>query len=132
MTHPFIQMMRASAEADDDEPPARQKISREGEIENLRCALRSLQTVNTFAVGMIVRQKPSCRLYRDAGDNGLSIVVEILPKAVIGNAGRNDDSGSPYYQHHTDMRIGQWDKDGDFVVFHVDSTRFEPAPNAEE
>lgn len=106
-----------------DGPDETPKISRDGEIENLRAALSALQMANQFSVGDIVSQKPGCRLYRDISDNGLAIVVELLPSPMPANDGQ--DAASHCFRQTVDMVIGQWTLDGSFILHHVDSRRYE-------
>jgi hypothetical protein len=73
---------------------------------------------------MIVRQKPQASLYVAGRHNGLSIVVELLDPPVVGG---NDNHASPHYRERMDMIIGRLGvDDGDFLIFHVDSRRYEP------
>lgn len=101
----------------------RPKITYAGEVANLREAYRAIRNVHRFEPGDIVRQRSGCRLYQDFSDNGLRIFLGYLsePRTV------NDDDGNT---RTFDAVTGMW-IDGAFLTFHVDSGRFEPAPDEE-
>lgn len=106
---------------DDDDRP---KVSRAGEIECLRDALAAFQRVERLEPGMIVRQKPACTHYVEHSDNKLGIVVALLPSAIIKEDG---DPTTSSYRQPMDMVVGIWHPEGKFLLFHVDSRRYEPA-----
>jgi hypothetical protein len=110
--------------AQEDEPKI--KISLGGEIECLTDAYCALLTTHKFTPGMIIRQKPACRIYKDLGDNGIAIVIELLPEPIL--TGLNEHYGSDGLRMPVDMVVGEWRASaGAFVIHHVDSRRFEPS-----
>lgn len=118
-------MMRLFANmrnADDaEEKPA---IANDVLAVRLRDSLAALQKKHEFTVGMIVRQKPLCPAYEWPGQ--LAIIVEVLSEPFI-----NDQSpvGSQYYKERNDIKIGVIRaRAGEFLVYHCDSARLEPAP----
>lgn len=125
------QMAQAKRSAGDDEETDEPYIAVDIEALRLQDALSSFKTVNTFHVGQIVRQKPGVRCYRKHGRNDLSIVVKILDEPVMFEGDQeNNNSASPYWKQLLDMQVGHIDGDN-FVIFHVDSRRFEPVPEEE-
>ena len=109
----------------EDEPIAVLDPAIEAEV--LRGALADLYKTHDLAEGMIVRQKRGCALYADPSANGLAIVVELLDDPVAIDA----PCGSPYWRTAADMRIGKINAEGHFLIYHVDSARYEPVPEEE-
>lgn len=109
------------------EEPEGPKILLEAEIDLLRSNLKDFNKKHDFRLGMIVRQKSN--FYRLPSDNGISIVVDMLPDLIINE---KEETGSTYYRDRYDMLIGSWSSaTGAFLIFHVDSRRFEPVPQDE-
>ena len=100
------------------------------DIERIRLVdcLAALNTRHEFRVGMIVRQKPQARIYKEFGDNGLAIVVELLSKPIIEPGGIG--VGTAHFREPLDMIVGSLEGEKDFCLFHVDSRRFEPVDAA--
>jgi hypothetical protein len=123
MNESFMTFM---AEAED-----RPKLAPEFEAVRLRDALAALNVAHKFVPGMIVQQKGVARIYSDYGDNDLAIVVRVLDEPVIHP---NNDPSSSSFRSVVDMVIGSIEpsrRSGmtNFVIWHVDSRRFEPAPD---
>lgn len=108
----------------EDERP---KIAVEGEMALLADALLAFSREDApLAVGNLVRQKPACACYDLPSDNGLAIVVEVLPEPILGNEG---NSSSNFFRERMDVVVGVWvARKGQFVLFYVDSRRFERVP----
>lgn len=103
------------------------KITEIGEASVLASMLAELSYKHEFRPGMIVRQKPQCAILNLYSDNGLAIVVSVLESPLVETAA---DSSSPQYRQPMDMIIGsRATRDGlapKFILWHVDSRRFEP------
>jgi hypothetical protein len=127
---PMSDALRAMLSGAGDEQEQRPRISRIGEFAVLRDALAAFNTAHEFRVGMIVRQKRQCPTYEEHSDNGLSIVVELLAEPIVDTLAST--VGSAYYRHRLDMVIGERLGDGRFQLFHVDSRRYEPAPEEDD
>jgi hypothetical protein len=128
--NPLEALMRSAQNdgtLDEDDAP-RPKISDIGEAEVLRSMLAEFSARHEFRRGMIVRQKPQCEIYNLFSDNGLAIVVEMLPETLFESS---RDSGSASYRQPMDMIIAtRAVRSGEAVrlaLWHVDSRRFEPA-----
>lgn len=102
------------------------------DLDALRAAQQVLARRHVFRPGMLVRWKTtphglslSNRLRPQAAE--LSVVVAVLdtPTPLVDE---EVDSGSPSWREPLDLALGLLDEDGDFMVFHFDSSRFEPAP----
>lgn len=114
--NPFESLMRQDSE--------RSKISLEGECEVLRDALASYNKSTEFRVGDIVRCKTNNKIY-NMGDNGLAIVVELLPEPF--KTQPEDWSKSNGNVLRVDMIVGMLDGEQDILFRHVDSRRLELA-----
>ena len=57
-----------------------------------------------------------------------AIVIELVKDVVS----TKDDSGSPYFREPLDIILGFIDPDGDFVMYHFDSRRFQVWPPESE
>ena len=123
--NPFEALMRGSTMQDDDS--SHPKITAFGEAEVLASMLMEFNYKHEFRPGMIVRQKPQCASLSLYSDNGLAIVVSVLDSPLVETTA---DSNSPQYRQPMDMIVGsRATKDGSepkFILWHVDSRRFEP------
>jgi len=127
MAKGFMEFLANEAAKHEDRP----KLAPEFEALRLRDALAAFNVEHQFAPGMIVRQKDQARIYADFGDNNLAIVVRVLDEPIIHNSG---DTGASTFGSVVDMVIGSIEVGGqsgkpNFVIWHVDSRRFEPAPD---
>jgi hypothetical protein len=107
------------------------KLSLREEAEYLSNASVHMDRVHVFERRQIIRQKKACQFYRVYGHNGIAIVVEILDDPiVIPQTWESIPTGSAPMRH--DMIVGQNDpENGLFVLFYVDSRRWEPVPDSE-
>lgn len=81
-----------------------------------------------FHPGQLVRWKEGLKHKRYPFYNQPAIVMAVLQQPVLDS---DKDSGTPYFREPLDLVLGMSDEDGDFVIFHFDSRRFEPLPSAE-
>lgn len=76
--------------------------------------------------GMIVRWKAGLKNRSWPHDGAPAIVIERLDPPIYDN----DDSGSTYFRERLDMIVGLFvdsgEHDGDFLVFHANSERYQP------
>jgi hypothetical protein len=92
----------------------------------LRDSLASFSIKHHFTVGQIVRQKLQAVGYRKFGDNDHAIVVAILDEPIV-VADSDKTCGSPHFREPMDLVVGCFeDGGGKFLIYHVDSRRFEP------
>ena len=102
------------------------KLTYGEEVAALRESLAAHNTKHHFEPGMLVRQKPAARVYQDLSPNQVGIVVEVLAEPIVDTS---RPSGSPHYRERMDMIVGERAPNGDFLLMHVDSRRFEPIAN---
>lgn len=117
----FTRVMQMMQHKDDG--PSASRLTPSFAAQDLRDALSALNTVHEFSVGQIVRQKRSCRLYKD-GDGEFSIVVQVFDEPFFEST---EDSSSSFFRSRIDIVIGQR-ADDRFILFHIDSRRYEPVP----
>jgi hypothetical protein len=96
--------------------------------QDLRDGLTALMTSNSFKIGDIVRQKPTCTIYRERYPGEPAIVCEILPEPIVDG---EQSCSSAYFRACLTMIIGRRGPDGDFNTFHIDGRRFELVPRDE-
>ncbi|AGX88725.1 hypothetical protein [Candidatus Symbiobacter mobilis] len=97
--------------------------------DNLNQAFGTLTEVRRFNPGDLVAWKklPSGGSLKNRKNPQLhetAIVLEHFNEPLIIV---EDDAGSPYFREPLDLVVGYVDKDGNFVILHVDSRRFEAA-----
>lgn len=90
--------------------------------QDLRDGLEAISTKTVFSVGDIVRQKKTCQIYNERYAGEPAIVCELISPPEIDT---EQPSGSPYYRLPMDVIIGRRGAGGEFLTFHVDSSRFE-------
>ena len=90
-------------------------------VKDLKTALETYNTKHNFQVGQIVEWKPNMKNKRSEGP---FIIVEILDPPVMD---QEKDSGSPYFRELLTVKLGHADCDGDFIMYHYDLNRFQPA-----
>lgn len=73
--------------------------------------------------GMMAVWKPGMKNRRFPRYGDPAIVVEVLDPPILAH---DDESGSTYYREPLDLLLGILHKDGDFLVYHFDSRRFQP------
>lgn len=105
---------------------AKPKLPPSDLIRLLHERLSSLAKHTRFRAGQIVRWKPGLKNRRLPDDGQPAIVVEVLDTPILA---REEESGSAYFREPLDIVLGILDSDGDFVMFHYDSRRFEPWPD---
>ncbi|NOS71788.1 MAG: hypothetical protein HOP33_17900 [Verrucomicrobia bacterium] len=81
------------------------------------------QRNHNFVVGQLVRWKSGLKNRKRPAYGEPVIVVEVLPEPVHDPT---EEAGSAYFREHLTVVLGLLDIDGDFVLFHFDSRRFEP------
>lgn len=92
-----------------------QDLNRLQELQNSLCNVKY-----DFAPGQLVDYKQGLKNKKASGP---FVVIEVLPEAV---AGTSDESGSTYFREPLDIILGNCNADGELVVFHYDSRRFQP------
>jgi hypothetical protein len=120
MNRGIMDLMQAMA---DDNEPSRPKLAPDIEAIRLRDSYDALLVKHEFRPGMIVRQKPQAINYKEFGDNGLAIVIEVLAEPIIVGL---DNPGSNRHRERQDIIVGSIEDERMFCLFHVDSRRFEP------
>ena len=89
--------------------------------QDLMAAVEKFNEKHNFTVGQIVEWKPKMRHKKTPGP---FVVMEVLDPPVFDPT---VSSGTPYFREHLDVALGVVDEDGDFVTYHFDSRRFQPA-----
>jgi hypothetical protein len=80
-----------------------------------------------LAEGDIVYWKKGLKNRRFPKEDDPAIVIELVEDDDVRNP--QEDSGSPYFREPLDIILGFIDPDGDFVMYHFDSRRFERREN---
>ena len=73
--------------------------------------------------GMLAAWKRGLKNRRFPAYGEPAIVMEVLEQPVID---LENGSGWPYFREPLDLLLGIVNKDGDFLIYHVDRRRFEP------
>ena len=73
--------------------------------------------------GMLAVWKPGLKNRRFPAYGHPAIVMELLDPPILDH---EEESGITYYREPLDMQMGILHRDGDFLVFHFDSRRFQP------
>jgi hypothetical protein len=94
-----------------------------GQAAVLQDRLELLNRPHTFKAGDLVQWKAGLTNRKLPILGQPAIVVEVLAAPVKDTS---DKTGSTYYGETLDVRLGVLDPDGDFMVFHLPSVRFEP------
>ena len=89
-------------------------------------AFESMLTKHSFKPNQLVRWKEGLKNKAVPEYNEPAIVWEILPKPICDHA-KGPGAGSRYLNEPLDMVLGVMDE-GEFVLLHYDSRRFEPIP----
>ncbi len=77
----------------------------------------------TLRPGQMVTWKPGLKNRRFPAYGQPAIVVERLTIPILDHEA---EAGSPYYREPLDVLLGILRRDGDFLVYHFDSRRFQP------
>eukprot|EP00727_Mastigamoeba_balamuthi_P011384 m51a1_g6869 hypothetical protein (254) ;mRNA; f:164582-165894 len=75
--------------------------------------------------GDYVMWKPGLKNKKRPAANQAGVVVGVLPHPIYD---QKKSSGSQYFMEPLDIKIGMLDDDGEFIVFHYDSRRFQVVP----
>jgi len=86
---------------------------------------KSYDNNTELKVGDIVKWKAGMRNRRFPAQDGIAIVTKVYPSPIYDE--KYKDSGSPQFHDPMTVVLGVIDEDGDFVEFHYDGSRFEPA-----
>jgi len=98
-------------------------LDREAAKGMLKERLGCLMKEYTFKQGDIVQWKKGLRNKKRPAEGEPAIVVEKLEKPTYS---REDESGSSYFRERLDLILGLIDREGDLMLYHFDSRRFEP------
>ena len=93
-------------------------------VESLRTLQRRFLERHELTVGEIVRWKKGLKNRKRPAYNEPVVVVELLPDPIHD---ATDESGSTYFRERLDVVLGVLDAEGDFLLYHYDQRRFEPA-----
>lgn len=91
------------------------------EARELKAACASLNSPNDFKVGDLITWKEGMRNRKFPVDGDPCVVTAVLPEIVFGG---DEETGSMYYREPFNIKIGTFDRDGDFIEHHVDGRRF--------
>lgn len=103
--------------------PARERDRPVGElVRNLRSAFELFTEPVDFRPGDLVCWKQGLRNKNYPKDGEPAIVIEKLAVPVYDPG---TEAGLPYFREPLDLALGVVDQDGDFLIFHYDSRRFQ-------
>ncbi len=77
----------------------------------------------TLRPGVLAIWKPGLKNKRFPAYGHPAIVVELLDPPLLDH---EEEAGMTYYREPLDMQMGILHRDGDFLVYHFDSRRFQP------
>ncbi len=95
--------------------------------DRLRELSKSMDRRHELRPGQFVRWKPGLRNRLRPEYNQPAIVRAILPAPVFDTSELGRDGGSAGFNEPLDLVLGLIVENGDFVEFHYDRRRFEPA-----
>lgn len=101
---------------------------RRSDLRELYRRLLSREQV-AFCPGMLVRWKPGLRNKLFPRNGQEAIVVEVLAKPVCDET---CDPGFTYFREPLDLVLGVQDPEGDLLLWHYDSRRFEACPGEDQ
>lgn len=93
------------------------------DAEQLVHAYEQFTKKHTFKPGQLVTWKPGLKNFKRPNYGEPAIVVEVLDEPIYTT---QESAGSPYFHMPMDIVLGLIDEEGDFLVFHFDSRRFQP------
>ena len=79
-----------------------------------------------FEVGQLVQWKKGMKNRRRPQEGWPAIVMQVFPEPLFDTNPEESCAGTPYFREPLDIALGILDSDGDFLIFHYDSRRFEP------
>jgi len=82
----------------------------------------------TLQPGRMAVWKPGLKNRRFPRYGEPAIVVEVLDRPILDH---EDEAGSTYYREPLDLLLGILHREGDFLVYHFDSRRFQPQEGTE-
>lgn len=91
-------------------------------LDKLREACKNLLKKEYFEVGQIVKWKKDLKNRRLPCQNQPAIVLKVLDEPIVSS---DNEPGSPYFLEKLDIVLGVISKDGTFLTFYYDSSRFE-------
>lgn len=86
-----------------------------------------MDVVHTFCKGQIVKWKAGLRNRPMPAYNEIAVVREVLTEPVFEMCDHSKCAGSPLFREPLTLVLAMIDSDGDFIEFHYDGRRFEPA-----
>lgn len=78
---------------------------------------------HSFHEGQVVKWKEGLRNRRLPKENQPAIVYEIFSEPLTQT---EKDAGTPYFREPLDIALGVLGNEGELLIFHYDSRRFEP------
>jgi len=99
------------------------KVYTEDDLNDLEQRNLLFSKTHVFAKNQLVKWKKGLKNRKLPKENQPAVVIDVLSPPLISEA----ESGTPYFREPLDILLGFIDeRDGDFLVFHYDSRRFEP------
>lgn len=115
----MAKMLAAMACCEDDDDDDVENADRSPE--RLKQLAASLAVKHQFQPGQIVQWKEGMKYKRAKGP---FIVVQVLDTPVLDE---DEGAGSQYFRDPLDIVLAHIHEDGEFLTYHYDSRRFEPA-----
>ena len=127
---PKLEEMLANIHLNDGDNELLEEPVDEGAAHRLRTLYERLTNgrERTLHVGMLAMWKPGLKNRRFPLYGQPAIVVEKLDPPLLDHEA---EAGSTYYREPLDVLLGILHKDGDFLVYHFDSHRFQPYQEGE-
>lgn len=93
------------------------------EVARLRSRQALFSAPHSFQVGDVVRWKEGFKNKKKPETGQPAIVLEVLPTPITDPT--DETAGNPYFREPLDVKLALLDSDGEMMVYHFDSRRFE-------
>ena len=113
----FLNVLKSEQDISDEPLSIDEKNKIASQLQGIH---KSFLVSHDFKVGSLVIWKDNLKNRIMPKNDEPAIVIEILDNPVFGK----EDSGSPYFREPLNMIIGLLGKEGQMLLFHVDSRRF--------
>jgi len=116
----LLALLKETVQEDEDDS---EEIYDDAHLQKLKDSYAFMLKSHSFSEGQVVKWKAGLRNRKLPRENQPAIVWEILCEPIVQN---DQDTGTPYFRERLDIALALLDKEGDFIVYHYDSRRFEP------
>jgi hypothetical protein len=116
----LLELLKEKVQEDENDT---EEVYDDAHLQKLKDSYATMLKSHSFSKGQIVKWKVGLRNRKLPKENQPAIVWEILSEPIIQD---DQDTGTPYFREKLDIALALLDKEGDFIVYHYDSRRFEP------